>query len=56
MTLKRDRARKAKKQLKFFMPFGRKCSNCGEAGPHFIPPSFGDSGFYSCNRRGEQQE
>ena len=26
----------------------RRCGNCGEAGPHFVPPSFGDPGFYAC--------
>jgi hypothetical protein len=26
------------------------CRNCGERGPHFVPPSFGDPGFYICKR------
>jgi len=25
-----------------------KCPNCGEKGPHFIPPGFGDKGFFTC--------
>jgi hypothetical protein len=25
-----------------------RCPNCGELGPHFVPPSFGDPGFYAC--------
>ena len=24
------------------------CNNCGKEGPHFVPPCFGDPGFYSC--------
>ena len=24
------------------------CPNCGEKGPHFVPPSFGDKGFFMC--------
>lgn len=28
----------------------KRCLNCGEAGPHFVPPSFGDPGFYICAR------
>jgi hypothetical protein len=24
------------------------CRNCGERGKHFVPPSFGESGFYAC--------
>lgn len=24
------------------------CPNCGEIGPHFVPPSFGDEGFFIC--------
>ena len=30
-----------------------RCWNCGEAGPHFVPPSFGDPGFYICERKAE---
>lgn len=27
----------------------RLCPNgCGEPGPHFVPPSFGDRGFFVC--------
>ncbi len=26
-----------------------KCRRCGEPGPHFVPPCFGDIGFYSCD-------
>ncbi len=30
-------------------PFGGLCPNgCGEPGPHFIPPSLGDRGFFTC--------
>jgi hypothetical protein len=24
------------------------CLNCGEKGPHYVPPSLGDRGFYLC--------
>ena len=28
------------------------CSNCGErTGPHFVPPSFGDRGFFMCEKK-----
>lgn len=26
------------------------CSHCGQAGAHFVPPSFGEEGFYYCER------
>lgn len=29
----------------------RMCWNCGEPGPHFVPPSFGDPGFYICEKK-----
>jgi len=29
------------------------CSNCGEKGLHFVPPSLGDPGFYICKPKGE---
>lgn len=25
-----------------------KCINCGEEGPHFVPPGGGDPGFFYC--------
>lgn len=28
-----------------------RCPNCGEFGAHFIPPSFGDPGFYGCKKK-----
>lgn len=27
------------------------CPNCGKEGPHFVPPSCGDAGFYLCDER-----
>jgi len=27
-----------------------KCPNCGEPGPHFVPPSLGEPGFFLCDR------
>lgn len=24
------------------------CINCGKPGAHFVPPSFGEEGFYTC--------
>lgn len=26
------------------------CPNCGKSGPHFIPPSLGEEGFYLCDK------
>lgn len=28
-----------------------KCVNCGEEGPHFVPPSLGELGFYTCKKK-----
>lgn len=29
------------------------CPNgCGQPGPHFVPPSLGQPGFYSCEPKG----
>jgi hypothetical protein len=55
VTLARDRRRGKKKYLaqkKLIRdPWGGKCPNgCGEAGPHFVPPSLGDPGFFVCTR------
>jgi len=24
------------------------CPNCGQPGPHFVPPSMGEQGFFIC--------
>lgn len=29
------------------------CPNCGEDGPHFVPPCCGEPGFFSCKPKGE---
>jgi len=29
---------------------GNRCLNCGEYGSHFVPPSFGDPGFFICEK------
>ena len=28
-----------------------KCPNCGEDGPHFVSPSLGEKGFFTCKRK-----
>lgn len=35
---------------------GGVCMNCGEKGPHYVPPSWGDPGFYSCKKKEEARE
>lgn len=32
------------------------CSNCGERGPHFVPPSCGDPGYYICTHKKSQKK
>jgi hypothetical protein len=50
----RDKRKKRAQRERDMAPLRRiqrkwKCPNgCGETGPHFVPPSFGDSGFYIC--------
>lgn len=55
MTLRRDRKRgqktfrRSEKGLKIASMARAMCPNgCGGPGPHFVPPSFGDSGFFIC--------
>jgi len=45
---KRQRTTKKRKN---YLRIGKnpdRCPNCGEYGPHFVPPSFGDKGFFIC--------
>lgn len=43
---------KSRKRLGWKFPVVQKvnpkCINCGERGAHFVPPSFGDEGFFTC--------
>lgn len=55
MTLRRDRKRGQKQYRRTAASIrieglnARQCMNgCGEPGPHFVPPSFGDPGFFTC--------
>ena len=45
--MKRQKKKK-KKQKPILAP--TKCINCGEKGAHFIGPSFGDKGFFICEK------
>ena len=40
--------RQKKKKNKVHVKLVEKCINCGEKGAHFVPPSFGDKGFFIC--------
>ena len=54
MTLRRDRRRGQKKYLRAGKDVKLNfsiCMNCGMPGAHFIPPSFGDKGFFVCKRQ-----
>lgn len=44
------RRRRDKKQFQYphAFPPPAICKNCGEPGPHFVPPSFGYPGFFMC--------
>ena len=51
MTLRRDRNRRNKKEpVTKIKTVRTTCPNCGNPGPHFVPPSFGDIGFFICKK------
>lgn len=50
-----SRVKKQKRQAAYrkstgFLKNRSICVNCGEPGPHFIPPGFGMAGFFSCKK------
>lgn len=52
MSVTRRRAKAAKRQVEYRQHGARKvfaCLRCGQPGPHFVPPCFGDIGFYLCD-------
>lgn len=57
--MKKDKSKRERKKGQAFKPSeptksalaSRPCSNCGEKGPHFVPPCFGDPGFFICDKK-----
>lgn len=45
-----NRLQKRKKKFRE-LPKPGKCPNCGENGPHFVPPSLGEPGFFMCKKK-----
>jgi hypothetical protein len=41
---------------KFSAKFKLCLNGCGEPGPHFVPPSFGDPGFFMCTPKEESND
>jgi len=40
-----------KVKKKFKIPYSRFCINCGEVGSHFVPPTYGSPGFFTCEKK-----
>ena len=52
MSKSKRRAQAARRMTEYLKHGSQKvfpCGRCGQPGPHFIPPCFGDIGFYSCD-------
>jgi len=47
MSNKRQRNRRAH----YWNVAAKPCPNCGGRGAHFVPPSLGEEGFYSCKKK-----
>jgi len=48
-----DRMKERAKRIEKFERFLRTCPNCGfeSGGGHYVSPSFGESGFYTCQKK-----
>lgn len=46
----REARRVARGSVAEVLPLRHLCNHCGEPGPHFVPPSLGEDGFYICRR------
>lgn len=49
----RDKNRMNAEELKRKFAPKSICPNCGQPGPHFVPPVFGAMGFYICKSKAE---
>jgi hypothetical protein len=45
-------SKKAKRRIQKLEEFLTVCSNCGQRGRHFVPPSSGEEGFFACKSQG----
>lgn len=54
--IKKRKRQEAYRKTDAFAKTLRTCRNCGEKGPHFVPPGFGGPGFYSCLKPGQTQD
>lgn len=45
---RRNRRRRRRAEQKGKDRLIKACPNCGKKGPHFVPPCFGDPGFFVC--------
>ena len=48
MSTRRERANR-RKARSWHLYAKSKCPRCGGEGPHFVPPCFGDPGFFVCD-------
>lgn len=48
MTTRNKRKKKYHNQAK---QDNTPCTNCGEIGSHYVPPCFGDEGFFLCKKK-----
>lgn len=54
----REKNRAIAWKLYLALPPKKLCPNCGKLDHfgHFVPPSFGEEGFYACEREKEKHE
>ena len=48
-AMKRSKKKKLRANQAHVTPC--ECPNCGEQGPHYVPPSLGEKGFFVCERK-----
>ena len=49
MSTRAERKKRANRSLH------RHCLNCGKEGPHYIGPSFGDPGMWTCDQKSTKE-
>jgi len=48
---KKKRLRHIQKNPHAYIPITNICRNCNEVGLHFVPPSFNEEGFFTCQSK-----
>lgn len=52
MSRRRTREKRNRRAIDYRNAYPPTCTNCGQPGRHYVPPSLGEPGFFYCEAAG----